>query len=81
MFSLLQTTEEELFGNTEESPAFVEFLEFLGEKIELHDFKGYIVGFTQLGLFSCSWNNIAIDQSHFRVRWRVVQLQTYLITL
>ncbi|KAG1963102.1 rap1 GTPase-activating protein [Pimephales promelas] len=36
-----QTTEEELFGNNEESPAFVEFLEFLGEKIELHDFKGF----------------------------------------
>ncbi|RXN09175.1 rap1 GTPase-activating 1-like isoform X1 [Labeo rohita] len=35
-----QTSEEELFGNNEESPAFVEFLEFLGEKIELHDFKG-----------------------------------------
>lgn len=36
----LQTVEEELFGNNEESPAFVEFLEFLGQKIELHDFKG-----------------------------------------
>ncbi|KAM8868512.1 rap1 GTPase-activating protein 1 isoform 1-T1 [Synchiropus picturatus] len=36
-----QTSEEELFGNMEESPAFVEFLEFLGEKIELHDFKGF----------------------------------------
>ncbi|KAM6927988.1 rap1 GTPase-activating protein 1 isoform 6-T6 [Xenentodon cancila] len=36
-----QTTEEELFGNMEESPAFVEFLEFLGTKIELHDFKGF----------------------------------------
>lgn len=36
----LQTSEEELFGNSEESPAFVEFLEFLGEKIELHNFKG-----------------------------------------
>uniref|UniRef100_A0A8C2B963 RAP1 GTPase activating protein n=1 Tax=Cyprinus carpio TaxID=7962 RepID=A0A8C2B963_CYPCA len=36
-----QTSEEELFGNNEESPAFVEFLEFLGEKIELHDFKGF----------------------------------------
>ncbi|KAG7253087.1 hypothetical protein CRUP_000781, partial [Coryphaenoides rupestris] len=34
------TSEEELFSNTDESPAFVEFLEFLGEKIELHDFKG-----------------------------------------
>lgn len=39
-FCCLQTTEEELFGNSEESPAFVEFLEFLGEKIELHNFKG-----------------------------------------
>ncbi|XP_036426997.1 rap1 GTPase-activating protein 1 isoform X4 [Colossoma macropomum] len=36
-----QTSEEELFGNTVESPAFVEFLEFLGQKIELHDFKGF----------------------------------------
>ncbi|XP_068185088.1 rap1 GTPase-activating protein 1 isoform X3 [Antennarius striatus] len=36
-----QTTEEELFGNSKESPAFVEFLEFLGEKIELHNFKGF----------------------------------------
>ncbi|KAI3369320.1 hypothetical protein L3Q82_007571 [Scortum barcoo] len=35
------TTEEELFGNMEESPSFVEFLEFLGQKIELHDFKGF----------------------------------------
>ncbi|XP_058498671.1 rap1 GTPase-activating protein 1-like isoform X10 [Solea solea] len=36
-----QTSEEELFGNSEESPAFVEFLAFLGEKIELHNFKGF----------------------------------------
>lgn len=36
-----QTSEEELFGNNDESPAFVEFLEFLGEKIELHNFKGW----------------------------------------
>ncbi|KAK2861770.1 hypothetical protein Q5P01_001303 [Channa striata] len=36
-----QTSEEELFGNMEESPAFVEFLEFLGQKIELYDFKGF----------------------------------------
>ncbi|XP_056588884.1 rap1 GTPase-activating protein 1 isoform X7 [Triplophysa dalaica] len=36
-----QISEEELFGNNEESPAFVEFLEFLGQKIELHDFKGF----------------------------------------
>lgn len=37
----MQTAEEELFGNMEESPAFVEFLEFLGNRIELHDFKGF----------------------------------------
>ncbi|XP_019720702.1 rap1 GTPase-activating protein 1 isoform X7 [Hippocampus comes] len=36
-----QTSEEELFGNSQESPAFVEFLAFLGEKIELHNFKGF----------------------------------------
>ncbi|XP_056124126.1 rap1 GTPase-activating protein 1 isoform X10 [Rhinichthys klamathensis goyatoka] len=36
-----QTSEEELFGNNEEGPALVEFLEFLGQKIELHDFKGF----------------------------------------
>uniref|UniRef100_A0AAR2JNA2 Rap-GAP domain-containing protein n=1 Tax=Pygocentrus nattereri TaxID=42514 RepID=A0AAR2JNA2_PYGNA len=36
-----QMSEEELFGNNVESPAFVEFLEFLGQKIELHDFKGF----------------------------------------
>ncbi|XP_028308059.1 rap1 GTPase-activating protein 1-like isoform X9 [Gouania willdenowi] len=36
-----QTSEEELFGNSDEGPAFVEFLEFLGEKIELHNFKGF----------------------------------------
>ncbi|XP_029682291.1 rap1 GTPase-activating protein 1 isoform X2 [Takifugu rubripes] len=39
--SSMQTAEEELFGNMEESPAFVEFLEFLGNRIELHDFKGF----------------------------------------
>uniref|UniRef100_A0A8C5PQN2 RAP1 GTPase activating protein n=1 Tax=Leptobrachium leishanense TaxID=445787 RepID=A0A8C5PQN2_9ANUR len=36
-----QTAEEELFSTTEESPAFIEFLELLGEKILLQDFKGF----------------------------------------
>ncbi|XP_074790064.1 rap1 GTPase-activating protein 1 isoform X6 [Natator depressus] len=36
-----QTSEEELFGTTEESPAFVEFLNFLGQKVQLQDFKGF----------------------------------------
>ncbi|CAB1347672.1 unnamed protein product, partial [Coregonus sp. 'balchen'] len=36
-----QTSEEELFGNNEETPAFLEFLSVLGDNIELNDFKGY----------------------------------------
>nr|XP_020761638.1 rap1 GTPase-activating protein 2 [Odocoileus virginianus texanus] len=36
-----QTLEEELFGNNEESPAFKEFLELLGDTITLQDFKGF----------------------------------------
>uniref|UniRef100_UPI00358DF4FD rap1 GTPase-activating protein 1 isoform X3 n=1 Tax=Myxine glutinosa TaxID=7769 RepID=UPI00358DF4FD len=36
-----QTTEEEVFSNNKESPAFMEFLELLGNNIELHDFKGF----------------------------------------
>uniref|UniRef100_H3B7J4 RAP1 GTPase activating protein n=1 Tax=Latimeria chalumnae TaxID=7897 RepID=H3B7J4_LATCH len=36
-----QTSEEKLFSNTEESPAFVEFLELLGQKVDLQDFKGF----------------------------------------
>ena len=37
---LFQTLEEELFGNNEESPAFKEFLELLGDTVTLQDFKG-----------------------------------------
>uniref|UniRef100_A0A665UYZ5 Rap-GAP domain-containing protein n=1 Tax=Echeneis naucrates TaxID=173247 RepID=A0A665UYZ5_ECHNA len=36
-----QTSEEELFGNNEETPAFKEFLSILGNNIELQDFKGF----------------------------------------
>ncbi|EJD74531.1 Rapgap1 [Loa loa] len=36
-----QTTEEELFGNAVYSNAFDEFLNIIGERIELRDFKGY----------------------------------------
>ncbi|XP_074858043.1 rap1 GTPase-activating protein 1-like isoform X7 [Carettochelys insculpta] len=36
-----QTTEEEVFSNTEESPGFLEFLDFLGESIQLRDFRGF----------------------------------------
>uniref|UniRef100_A0A8B9J6Y8 RAP1 GTPase activating protein 2a n=1 Tax=Astyanax mexicanus TaxID=7994 RepID=A0A8B9J6Y8_ASTMX len=36
-----QTSEEELFGNNEETPAFAEFLSVLGDTIELQDFKGF----------------------------------------
>ncbi|XP_048412955.1 rap1 GTPase-activating protein 2 isoform X3 [Stegostoma tigrinum] len=36
-----QTTEAELFGNSEESPVFKEFLNLLGNTIVLKDFKGF----------------------------------------
>nr|XP_057935177.1 rap1 GTPase-activating protein 2-like isoform X3 [Doryrhamphus excisus] len=36
-----QTSEEQLFGNNEETPAFNEFLAILGDNIELQDFKGF----------------------------------------
>lgn len=36
-----QTTEEELFGNTNSSVAFDEFLDVLGQRIRLKDHKGY----------------------------------------
>uniref|UniRef100_A0A673TK67 RAP1 GTPase activating protein n=1 Tax=Suricata suricatta TaxID=37032 RepID=A0A673TK67_SURSU len=36
-----KTSEEELFSTNEESPAFVEFLDFLGQKVKLQDFKGF----------------------------------------
>ncbi len=35
-----QASEEALFGNNEESPAFTEFLRVLGDCVELRDFKG-----------------------------------------
>uniref|UniRef100_A0ABM5FRB1 Rap1 GTPase-activating protein 1-like isoform X4 n=1 Tax=Pogona vitticeps TaxID=103695 RepID=A0ABM5FRB1_9SAUR len=36
-----QTTEEEVFSNTEESLGFLEFLELLGDRIQLQDFRGF----------------------------------------
>ncbi|XP_074704154.1 rap1 GTPase-activating protein 1 isoform X1 [Strix aluco] len=36
-----QTSEEELFSTTEESPAFTEFLDVLGQRVQLRDFKGF----------------------------------------
>lgn len=36
-----QTTEEELFGNCQMSPAFEEFLDTIGQRIKLKDHKGY----------------------------------------
>ncbi|XP_063059233.1 rap1 GTPase-activating protein 2b isoform X2 [Engraulis encrasicolus] len=36
-----QTSEEELFRNTEETPAFTEFLSVLGDCVDLQDFKGF----------------------------------------
>lgn len=35
-----QVTEEQLFGNRQITPAFQEFLDLLGQKIDLKDHKG-----------------------------------------
>ncbi|KRY86154.1 Rap1 GTPase-activating protein 1 [Trichinella pseudospiralis] len=36
-----ETSEEELFGNAEHSDKMEEFLEFIGEKVQLRNFKGF----------------------------------------
>nr|XP_033490378.1 rap1 GTPase-activating protein 2-like isoform X2 [Epinephelus lanceolatus] len=36
-----QVSEEELFRNNEETPAFTEFLQLLGDTVELQDFRGF----------------------------------------
>ncbi|CAL8363478.1 unnamed protein product [Lota lota] len=36
-----QVSEEELFGNNEETPAFSQFLSLLGDTVDLQDFKGF----------------------------------------
>ncbi|XP_060092908.1 rap1 GTPase-activating protein 1-like isoform X4 [Heteronotia binoei] len=36
-----QTTEEEVFGNNDESLGFLEFLDLLGDRIQLQDFRGF----------------------------------------
>ncbi|XP_041864548.1 rap1 GTPase-activating protein 2-like isoform X3 [Melanotaenia boesemani] len=36
-----QVSEEELFTNNEETPSFTEFLQLLGDTVELQDFKGF----------------------------------------
>lgn len=38
-----QVTEEQLFGNRQITPAFQEFLDLLGQKIDLKDHKGSVV--------------------------------------
>lgn len=44
----------------EESPAFVEFLEFLGHKIELHDFKGFEHLFFFQQVTSCFGTSVSL---------------------
>lgn len=36
-----QVSEEELFSNNEETPAFKDFLQLLGDTVDLQDFKGW----------------------------------------
>eukprot|EP01102_Stenamoeba_stenopodia_P009589 TRINITY_DN283_c0_g4_i2.p1 TRINITY_DN283_c0_g4~~TRINITY_DN283_c0_g4_i2.p1 ORF type:complete len:1041 (+),score=351.25 TRINITY_DN283_c0_g4_i2:113-3235(+) len=39
-----QATEEDILGNTEISPAFEEFIDFIGKRIELNGWTGYSAG-------------------------------------
>lgn len=50
-----QTTEQEMFNNKydDTSKAYKEFLTFIGEKIELQNWKGYRAGLDVVG--SCVW--------------------------
>ncbi|KRZ69545.1 Rap1 GTPase-activating protein 1 [Trichinella papuae] len=43
------TSEEELFGNAEHSDKMEEFLEFIGEKVQLRNFKGFRGGLDTIG--------------------------------
>ena len=38
-----QTSEEELFGNTDHPDSLDEFLDMLGTKVELKGFEGYVI--------------------------------------
>lgn len=42
-----QVTEEQLFGNRQITPAFQEFLDLLGQKIDLKDHKGLVAFVTR----------------------------------
>lgn len=42
-----QVTEEQLFGNRQITPAFQEFLDLLGQKIDLKDHKGLVTFVTR----------------------------------
>ncbi|XP_053611065.1 rap1 GTPase-activating protein 1 isoform X4 [Plodia interpunctella] len=57
-----QTTEEELFGNNETSPAFDEFLEMLGQRIKLKDHKGYRGG---LDIMNGHTGSEAVYEQHY----------------
>lgn len=43
-----QVTEEEIFSNQEHSEAFDEFLNLLGNRVQLKDFNGYFFYFFYL---------------------------------
>ena len=39
---IIQTKEENLFGNKDHSPVMEEFLSLIGDKVQLKDFQGYV---------------------------------------
>lgn len=55
-----QVTEEQLFGNRQITPAFQEFLDLLGQKIDLKDHKGLVFNCDRIFLkliFNLTWSS------------------------
>ena len=57
-----QKTEEQIFNNTELTPDFSEFLDFLGETVELKGFEKFRGGFVYFFCFCFSLFGISSQQ-------------------
>ena len=57
-----QVTEEQLFGNRQITPAFQEFLDLLGQRIDLKDHKGYVGIFFDISFENYTWISLAMKR-------------------
>lgn len=63
-----QTCEEELFGNIEHPESIAEFLNMLGDKVDLKGFEGYV---SNCGAEPIVASNAAILKSIFLCVWEI----------